>query len=296
MPSACNLPAIWLQFALPTCCMPLCVLTFLFDTDQHALDSVVDSGMMAAAQMPMQLQGTALTPLLTSPCPTPSSTSSPPLSTLHPRSVTPGWPVSRWVYAEPGWARIAALAPLVVTCAEKGDPIAHQILQQGCQDLVKAVQAIAGQLQMTQPFTLVLAGKRSPTTDTSSMPPHEIVFINRGWSSGWYGTAAKPRPVLSKSALLQLGNLSLCSISCYVAPLTLGPGNCPNRLCIGSTFRTGMLSDPPSLTPPPFPSPPSPVRPGVVHTGHTYHVSLHSNRSYEWQCMSATCSSHLTHN
>lgn len=62
------------------------------------------------------------------------------------------------MYAEPGWARIAALAPLVVTCAEQGDLSAKQILEQGCQDLVMAVQAVAGRLQMTQTFRLVLAG------------------------------------------------------------------------------------------------------------------------------------------
>lgn len=77
------------------------------------------------------------------------------------------WPVGRWVYAEPGWARIAALAPLVVSCAQQGDPTAHHILEQGCQDLVKAVQAVAGQLQMTQPFTMVLAGALIPPIDIS---------------------------------------------------------------------------------------------------------------------------------
>ena len=29
----------------------------------------------------------------------------------------------RWTYADPSWARIAALVPQVVTCAEAGDEI-----------------------------------------------------------------------------------------------------------------------------------------------------------------------------
>ncbi|KAL3148996.1 hypothetical protein ABBQ32_001850 [Trebouxia sp. C0010 RCD-2024] len=64
----------------------------------------------------------------------------------------------RWVYAEPGWGRIAGLAPLVVSCAQGGDAPAQDILQQGCLDLVITVQALVQRLQMTQPFRLVLAG------------------------------------------------------------------------------------------------------------------------------------------
>lgn len=64
----------------------------------------------------------------------------------------------RWVYAESGWSRIAALAPAVVACAQDGDPVAHQILQEGAADLVTTVQAVVKQLNMCQPFKLVLAG------------------------------------------------------------------------------------------------------------------------------------------
>ena len=66
--------------------------------------------------------------------------------------------VSRWVYAEAGWARIAALAPAVVACAQDGDQVAHHILQEGVSDLVTTVQAVVKQLNMLQPFQLVLAG------------------------------------------------------------------------------------------------------------------------------------------
>lgn len=64
----------------------------------------------------------------------------------------------RWVYAESGWSRIAALAPAVVACAQDGDQVAHQILQEGAADLVTTVQAVVRQLNMRQPFKLVLAG------------------------------------------------------------------------------------------------------------------------------------------
>ena len=66
--------------------------------------------------------------------------------------------ISRWVYAEAGWARIAALAPAVVACAQDGDQVAHHILQEGISDLVTTVQAVVKQLNMLQPFQLVLAG------------------------------------------------------------------------------------------------------------------------------------------
>lgn len=64
----------------------------------------------------------------------------------------------RWVYAEPGWARIAGLAPSVVACAQEGDKVAHQILHGGAADLANTVQAAVGQLHMPPPFNLVLAG------------------------------------------------------------------------------------------------------------------------------------------
>ncbi len=62
------------------------------------------------------------------------------------------------MYAEAGWARIAALAPAVVACAQDDDQVAHNILQEGVSDLVTTVQAVVRQLNMLQSFQLVLAG------------------------------------------------------------------------------------------------------------------------------------------
>lgn len=36
--------------------------------------------------------------------------------------------VDNWVYAEPGWARIAALAPCAVSCAQHGDFVCPQAI------------------------------------------------------------------------------------------------------------------------------------------------------------------------
>jgi len=65
------------------------------------------------------------------------------------------------VYAEPGWARIAGLAPSVVACAQQGDAVAQQILQEEAADLVVTVQAAVRQLHMPPTFQLVLAGAYS---------------------------------------------------------------------------------------------------------------------------------------
>ena len=62
------------------------------------------------------------------------------------------------MYAEPGWARVASLAPAVVQCAGYGDFVAQQIMQEGVADLVTMVQAAVKQLRMLPKFTLVLAG------------------------------------------------------------------------------------------------------------------------------------------
>ena len=66
------------------------------------------------------------------------------------------------MYAEPGWARVAGLAPSVVACAQSGDTVALQILKDGVVDLVASVQAVVQRLHMTQPFKLVLAGNPVP--------------------------------------------------------------------------------------------------------------------------------------
>lgn len=52
----------------------------------------------------------------------------------------------RWTYADPSWARIAALVPEVVSCAEAGDQIANKILVEAVQELALCVKAVARRL------------------------------------------------------------------------------------------------------------------------------------------------------
>jgi len=52
----------------------------------------------------------------------------------------------RWTYADPAWARIAALVPNVVICAEAGDEVAHKILLEAVQELVSSVKAVVNRL------------------------------------------------------------------------------------------------------------------------------------------------------
>ncbi|KAF5472142.1 hypothetical protein F2P56_008882 [Juglans regia] len=51
-----------------------------------------------------------------------------------------------WTYADPSWARIAALVPEVVSCAEGGDQIANKILVEAVQELAVCVKAVAQRL------------------------------------------------------------------------------------------------------------------------------------------------------
>lgn len=52
----------------------------------------------------------------------------------------------RWTYADPSWARIAALVPVVVSCAEAGDEVANKILLDSVQELASSVKAVVERL------------------------------------------------------------------------------------------------------------------------------------------------------
>ena len=52
----------------------------------------------------------------------------------------------RWTYADRSWARIAALVPEVVSCADAGDQIAHDILVDAVKELGIAVTAVVERL------------------------------------------------------------------------------------------------------------------------------------------------------
>lgn len=53
-----------------------------------------------------------------------------------------------WTYADPSWARIAALVPVVVSCAEDGDQLADEILHNAVQELAISVKAVVQRLRL----------------------------------------------------------------------------------------------------------------------------------------------------
>lgn len=68
-----------------------------------------------------------------------------------------------WTYADPSWARIAALVPAVVSCAEAGDEVANRILHDSVHELASSVRAVVQRLGLCgedgkQSFPLVMVG------------------------------------------------------------------------------------------------------------------------------------------
>lgn len=53
-----------------------------------------------------------------------------------------------WTYADPSWARIAALVPVVVSCAESGDELASKILDDAVEELAMSVKAVVQKLSL----------------------------------------------------------------------------------------------------------------------------------------------------
>ena len=63
----------------------------------------------------------------------------------------------RWVHAA-SKDRVAALASLVFTGAEAGDPVARWIIEQAAGELVLAAKVAIDRLRFDRPFDLVLSG------------------------------------------------------------------------------------------------------------------------------------------
>ena len=64
----------------------------------------------------------------------------------------------RWAYLHPDWAKIAALAPLVLSCCEEGDEVAWGIVDAGVKELVNSVDTVAKKCSFSDSFDLVLSG------------------------------------------------------------------------------------------------------------------------------------------
>ncbi|XP_068654868.1 uncharacterized protein [Aristolochia californica] len=80
-----------------------------------------------------------------------------------------------WTYADPSWARIAALVPVVVSSAEVGDLVANQILRDSVKELALSVKAVVQRLDLcgedgNNSFPLVMVGG--------------VLEANRNWDIG----------------------------------------------------------------------------------------------------------------
>ncbi|XP_057819672.1 uncharacterized protein LOC131032653 isoform X2 [Cryptomeria japonica] len=69
----------------------------------------------------------------------------------------------RWTYADPSWARIAALVPVVKACAEAGDQVTQKVLRNAVQELADSVKAVVRRLGLSgknglESFPLVMVG------------------------------------------------------------------------------------------------------------------------------------------
>lgn len=68
-----------------------------------------------------------------------------------------------WTYADPSWARIAALVPVVVSCADAGDEVSNKILLESVEELASSVKAVVQRLGLCGEdgkgsFPLVMVG------------------------------------------------------------------------------------------------------------------------------------------
>ncbi|CAH9145675.1 unnamed protein product [Cuscuta epithymum] len=69
----------------------------------------------------------------------------------------------QWTYADLSWARIAAIVPVVVSCAEDGDVVANEILNNAVNELADSVRAVVQRLGLAgkdnnDSFPLVMVG------------------------------------------------------------------------------------------------------------------------------------------
>ncbi|XP_022885760.1 N-acetyl-D-glucosamine kinase-like isoform X1 [Olea europaea var. sylvestris] len=85
------------------------------------------------------------------------------LGILHKLNLSSPDELIGWTYADPSWARIAALVPVVVSSAEAGDLVANKILHDAVQELSSSVKAVVQRLDLCGEdgkdyFPLVMVG------------------------------------------------------------------------------------------------------------------------------------------
>lgn len=76
------------------------------------------------------------------------------------KGVRPVGGCNRWAYRESGWARIAALAPAVLECAEDGDLVAFKIVTTAADEAVRAAETVAAKAKLKgRRFKMILSGE-----------------------------------------------------------------------------------------------------------------------------------------
>ncbi|POO00989.1 ATPase [Trema orientale] len=89
-----------------------------------------------------------------------------------------------WTYVDRSWARIAALVPEVVSCAEAGDQIAHDILVEAVKELALSVKAVVERLRLcgedrNGSFPIVMVGGVLETERTWDIGKEVVKYIQK---------------------------------------------------------------------------------------------------------------------
>ncbi|KAK2662050.1 hypothetical protein Ddye_000624 [Dipteronia dyeriana] len=110
-----------------------------------------------------------------------------------------------WTYADPSWARIAALVPEVVSCAEAGDEVANRILRDSVQELALSVKAVVQRLGLcgedgTDSFPLVMVGGVLEANSRWDIGKEVIKYISKEYS-GAFPIRPKVEPAVGAALL-----------------------------------------------------------------------------------------------
>ncbi|GLJ40877.1 hypothetical protein SUGI_0845630 [Cryptomeria japonica] len=89
-----------------------------------------------------------------------------------------------WTYADPSWARIAALVPVVKACAAAGDEVAKSVLLKAIQELAESIRAVVQRLNLCgkdgrEAFPLVMVGGVLETDNGWDMGKEVVGYISK---------------------------------------------------------------------------------------------------------------------
>lgn len=121
-------------------------------------------------------------------------------SILHALGLSSSNELIGWTYADPAWARIAALVPVVVSCAEAGDETANKILVEAVEELAVCVRSVVRRLHLSgedrsSPFPVVLVGGVLEANNKWDIAKEIIKRIRRDYP-GAYPVRPKVEPAI----------------------------------------------------------------------------------------------------